>query len=308
MLKLYTTGALVSQFTSAFKEKWQLVPPDADPDVMFVHYSTQPSPMFSRSVKAFVTNMSNPVWPNFSPFGRPVFTTLDIPAKIMKLITPTIEHTWGLIHAAHRRLPAVITAPLYGDRSAFMAPKMLSRSTIGIIGLGRIGAGVEEIADAFGMRVLVCDPKVNNLRPLDIAKEADVLVCCASRAGNERPIITKDVLSCMPDGSVFVSTAYGDAVDIDALIEALSGCRLRCAALDILPASLTGEQQELIGHLRQAGRLIITPHIGGSTIDARRETELAVLDLAAQYIGQGMAERMNTRVSLDWLSDGDTHR
>lgn len=213
-----------------------------------------------------VTNMSNPPWPH--PEGIKVLTTLDIPREHMKSITPTVEHTVGLVLAAHRRLTKAADDYL-GSREDHIAPRMISRSTYNVLGLGRIGYKVHTALYALGATFDRVGP--------------DFLICCASKEGNEKPIIDAQTIEELPPTASIINTAYPEAVDEYAVVSALREDRLWCYATDVWPRK-TAIHSRIIDLLRKEGKLIITPHIGGSTRDAREETELMLLDQAKAYL------------------------
>lgn len=206
-------------------------------------------------------------------------------------ITPTIEHTWGLIHAIHRRIPAAHNDVCQNvwDRRRWPAPRMLSRMSLGVVGFGRIGDMVGCIGEQFGMRVGYYDPYIPNTNRqaqptlLGLAAESDILVICCSLTSETIGLVSKEVLRALPKGALVVNTARGEILDEDALLAGLIDGHIRGAALDVM----AGEFQEarntnLTAYAQTYDNLIITPHIGGSTIDAWHSTEHHVIDLMLQ--------------------------
>ena len=117
-------------------------------------------------------------------------------------ITPTAEHTIGLMLAAWRRIPAAQSAVLRGewDRNPWGAPRMFSRMRLGLVGHGRLGSKVGRIARAMDMDVAYFDPDVPGgtaeLRAL--AVRSDILSLHAPALDATRNLVSRDVLGALP--------------------------------------------------------------------------------------------------------------
>ena len=151
----------------------------------------------------------------------------------------------------------------------------LSGATLGVIGFGAIGKEVASIATAFGMRVLVCDPALDenfahsigaHARPLpELLAESDFVTLHIALTPQTHHLIDGDALAVMKPSAYLINTSRGGVVDERALAGALREERLAGAALDVL------EQEPLAADdpLREAPNLVITPHIAGATAEAR---------------------------------------
>lgn len=220
---------------------------------------------------AFVgCNMTSPPWADRVPKGVRVVTTADVSREKMCTVTATVEHAWGLILAAHRRLVAAALQPS-SSRNCWIAPYQLRGRTIGIVGLGRIGRGVARIATAFDMRVIWHDAYPQSCLshweycPLDTLLEQSDIVLVAASA---RDALTPNFVSKLRMHGVLVSISpIGIIGGPHAILSALRRGTLRAAALDDWPSDVDVPVQ-----LVETGRLIVTPHIGGSTEDARQIT------------------------------------
>jgi len=218
----------------------------------------------------------------------------DEPA-FLETITPTAEHTIGLMLAAQRRLPAAHAAASAGrwDRRPWAAERMLSRSRLGIVGYGRLGRRVARIARAMDMKVAYYDPYVGGSVPslLDLARRSDVLSLHAPAEPRTTGIVSREILAALPRGAIVVNTARGELLDTDALIDLLASGHLAAAGLDTVageydpgfPERLADSR--LARYARDHDHLVLTPHIGGSTLDAWRETERFVIEKAARALG-----------------------
>jgi len=206
----------------------------------------------------------------------------------LESITPTAEHTLGLLLAAWRRLPAAYCSAIDGhwDRRPFGAPRMLSRMQIGLVGYGRLGRKVDSICRALGMTVRYFDPYVPGGEPsvLDLARKSDILSIHAIANKETHGLVSRKVLESLPPGAVVVNTARGELLDEDALIDLMESGHIYAAGLDVLRDEFNPDFKDAYqgsrtrAFAKKCDRLVLTPHIGGSTIDAWTETERFVID------------------------------
>jgi len=218
--------------------------------------------------------------------------------EFLNKITPTAEHTIGLIIASSRRVFGAHQSVLDGnwERKNWGAPFMLSKASLGIIGYGRLGKMVAKIASSMGMEIYWYDPyceldeykKVNNL--LDIAKNCDVITIHAKHNKDNDNLIDKRFFDVMKTNSIFVNTARGELVDNEALLNALHTKKIWAAALDTIKGEFKGDLfskksfKDLIDYAKKNNNLIITPHIAGSTYDAWHDTEYFVIRKAIENL------------------------
>ena len=154
-------------------------------------------------------------------------------------ITPTSEHTIGLMMAALRRIPAAHAAAAADrwDRRPWGAPAMLSRLRLsGIVGFGRLGRKVARIAAAMEMAVDHYDPYVPGgaVSLIDLAGRSDVLSIHGVANEETRGLVSRAVLEALPDGAVVVNTARGELLDVEALLDLLELGRIWAAGLDVV--------------------------------------------------------------------------
>ena len=191
------------------------------------------------------------------------------------------EYVFAAVFHLARRLGAADAAVRAGGwpRQAFIGAELAGR-TMGIVGFGDIGRRLAVRAEAFGMRVVCCDPYlpagapagVPRLRLAEVVRTADILSLHVPLTPETRGMIGTAELSAMPDGAVLVNAARGGIVDEDALFGALSAGRLGGAALDVR----THEPPQQPDPLAAAPRLLLTPHIAGWTAAALRRIGLQV--------------------------------
>jgi D-3-phosphoglycerate dehydrogenase len=200
-------------------------------------------------------------------------------------IRATAEHTVGLMLSLLRRVPSAVDDVQKGNwnRDLFKGHELFGK-TIGIIGYGRLGRIVAKYLKAFDTRILVSDPHVDQaiLDPgilvvgLDeLLQESDIVSLHVSLSDRTHSFFGKEQFLRMKAGSWFVNTARGELIDEMALLDALRSAQLAGAALDVL----CGEQQNvmenhpLVAYAREHDNLLITPHIGGCTVESMEKTE-----------------------------------
>jgi D-3-phosphoglycerate dehydrogenase len=193
------------------------------------------------------------------------------------------EHTVGLLLALARKIPWADASMRRGewDRSRFQGTE-LSGKTLGIVGLGRIGSHLATIARAIGMGVIAHDPFLPagrakelgiELLPLDdLLARADVVTLHVPLTRETKSLLDRRRLALMKPTAFLLNTARGGLVDEAALLEALQQGKLAGAAIDVygtepLPAD---------SPLRTAERLIVTPHLAASTVEAQHKVGLEI--------------------------------
>lgn len=209
-------------------------------------------------------------------------------------ITPTAEHAWGLLLGVLRNVRASSSSVLDGvwNRRPFYAQSMLSRMSIGIIGYGRLGSIVSRYAQAFGMTVACYDPYVHvtdqNVRQCDSLEElvqgVDVISLHAPALAETHHLLNAGIISKFKHGCLFINSARGELVDENALCAAIKSGQIAGCGVDVLdgefdPSFIT-EKHPLVQLAKQNDNVLITPHVGGSTLDAWSETEGRVIDMA----------------------------
>jgi D-3-phosphoglycerate dehydrogenase len=215
--------------------------------------------------------------------------------EFLDRITPTAELTIGLMIAAWRRIPAAHQAATGGawTRRPWGAPRMFSRMRLGIVGYGRLGRKVARIGEAMDMQVEYFDPHVpGGVATLEaLAGRSDVLSLHVPSTPATYKLVSREVLEALPRGSLLVNTARGEVLDLDAALDLVANGHLAALALDVVPGEYSPDFSGSFGATRLAreartrDNIVVTPHIGGSTIDAWQETERFVIDKAARVVG-----------------------
>ena len=166
----------------------------------------------------------------------------------------------------------------------------LRGSTLGVIGLGRIGRALADVALAFGMRVVAADPQpmaappggaIRQVAFEDLLAASDFVVCLAPANAATEKLMDAAAFSSMRRGAFFVNAARGELVDDDALLAALESGHLAGCALDVGRAPDQMPTRQLAAH----PRVIATPHIGGLTQPAIEHQALETVEQLAMLVG-----------------------
>lgn len=204
----------------------------------------------------------------------------------LRTVASTAEHTWALLLALMRNLPAAHGDVLAGRwRQDPHRGRELADKRLGIVGLGRLGEIVARYGSAFGMDVAAFDtgrvhpaPDVRLVSSLaELAGLADVLTVHVPLNDETRGMIDASILDRLPESAVLVNTSRGEIVDENALIDSLRTGRLSGAAVDVLSDEEAFAENALVAYAREHPNVIVTPHIGGATFEAVEKTDLFVL-------------------------------
>ena len=222
--------------------------------------------------------------------------------EFLDTITPTAEHTIGLMIALTRKYKQAIDYVEQGrwSRQPFAGERMLSRTTVGIVGMGRLGKKVARVLRAFDAEVMYYDPHVNNSDIPGVAKvefevllnSSDIISLHLHHTPATEKFISRQEIGLMKKGAFLVNTSRGELLDWSALIDALKCEHLAGAAMDVIENEFTPQFDmkqsaiEVYNYINKYSNLIITPHIGGSTKDAWEMTQLKTIEIALKYLNE----------------------
>lgn len=235
---------------------------------------------------------------------------VDIPAAtehgVWVTVTPgqnsqaVAEHVFALTLALARKVVPAARATRTGQWAQAkerLVGTELSGKTLGLFGLGSIGARVARIAHGFGMDVIVADPYVDadqvaavGGRKVDfdeLIAGADVLSLHVPLTPATRHVIDATTIARMRPGALLINTARGGLVDEAALVEALHADHLGGAALDVLEAESIDMKNPLQHNtipLQVDDNIIVTPHVAGQTHDSLRNVGDAALTCIRQAL------------------------
>jgi len=166
---------------------------------------------------------------------------------------------------------------------------------LGIVGYGNIGMQLGVIGESLGMQVQFFD--VVNKLPVGNARQvatlsqllasSDVVSLHVPENRSTLNMIGAAQLAEMKQGAILINASRGTVVDIEALAHQLESGRLGGAAIDVFPVEPRSNEEEFVSPLRRFDNTFLTPHIGGSTIEAQENIGMEVAEKLARYSDNG---------------------
>jgi D-3-phosphoglycerate dehydrogenase / 2-oxoglutarate reductase len=206
------------------------------------------------------------------------------------------ELTIGEIVMLFRRVPHRSQAMHTGgwDKSATGAFEVRGK-TLGIVGYGSIGAQLSNLAEAMGMRVIFFDVtdklRHGNTMPTDtlaeLLSQSDVVSLHVPETAETNNLIGEAEIRAMRPGAYLINNSRGRVVDIAALAAALADNHLAGAAIDVFPVEPKANGEKFVSQLQGLENVILTPHIGGSTMEAQDRIGEEVSRKLADFIQSG---------------------
>ena len=224
----------------------------------------------------------------------PVYGTDSVAQYAMALLLELCHHVGHHDNAVHRG-----GWKDSGYWSFWETPLMeLAGKTIGLIGFGRIGQRVGELAHAFGMEVWAYAPSPKDapayepfaLKSVEeIFAGADVVSLHCPQTPENTGFVNADLLATMKERSLFINTGRGGLVDEQALLDALRAGKPSAAATDVAST----EPIENGNPLLQAPNLLITPHMAWATVEARKRLMGMTADNIKAFQNGSAVNRVN---------------
>lgn len=167
--------------------------------------------------------------------------------------------------------------------------------TLGIVGYGSIGTQLSVLAEALGMHVIFHDVvtklPLGNARQVgsldELLRTADIVTLHVPETPATKWMIGEQQIRAMKKGGILINAARGTVVDIDALAAALKDKHLNGAAIDVFPVEPRSNDDEFVSPLRGIDNCLLTPHIGGSTMEAQANIGLEVAEKLVRYSDNG---------------------
>ncbi len=166
---------------------------------------------------------------------------------------------------------------------------------LGIIGYGSIGTQFSVLAESLGMKVyfydIVTKLALGNATQVGSMKEllamSDIVSLHVPETTATKYMFGAEQFEQMKDGSILMNAARGTVVDIDALADAVRSKKLLGAAIDVFPIEPKSNKEEFVSPLREFDNVILTPHVGGSTMEAQENIGVEVAEKLATYSDTG---------------------
>jgi len=180
------------------------------------------------------------------------------------------------------------------DKSAVGSYEIRGK-TLGLIGYGSIGSQTSVLAEGLGMNVCFYDVvaklplgNATQVRSLDeLLSTADIISLHVPQTPSTKNMIGAREIGLMKKGAILINASRGTVVDIDALAESIKAGNLSGAAIDVFPEEPKANGEEFVSPLRGLDNVILTPHIGGSTMEAQANIGVEVAEKLIKYSDNG---------------------
>lgn len=205
------------------------------------------------------------------------------------------EHVFALMLGLRRNLFAYrddVRRGAWAEAEAFClldhTIRDLRQSTLGLVGYGSIGRGVETLARAFGMNVLISERKSSTTvragrTPFtEVLRASDVVSLHTPLTAETKGLIGREELSLMKKGALLINCARGGVVDEEALAEALRNHQIAGAGVDVLSTEPPREGNPLLAH--DLTNLIVTPHIAWASLEAMQTLADQLIDNIEAFV------------------------
>ncbi len=228
---------------------------------------------------------------------------VDIPAAtkrgVVVMNTPTgnvittAEHTIAMIMALSRNIPVgTVTLKAGQWEKKRLQGREVYNKWLGVIGFGKIGSIVADRARGLKMRVMVHDPFVlpeqvekagyKSVGLEELYRSADIITVHVPKVQGTEKLIDRAAFALMKDGVMIINCARGGILDEEALDEALASGKVAGAALDVFEKEPPG-----VCRLFDHERVICTPHLGASTLEAQTNVAMAIAEQIIAYLKDG---------------------
>ena len=269
-----------------------------------------------RSGTQATANMINSA-DNLQVIGRAGVGTdnIDITAATRKGIvvmnTPDVntisaaEHTVAMMLALSRNIPLGHGGIIKGqwNRNALVGTELRNK-TLGVVGLGKIGREVIQRSRSFNMNILGFDPYVSQdmfdeeeVRVVDLdtlTSESDYITLHVPFIDSTKDLFDFDRLCRMKDSARIINVARGGIINEADLAKALNEDKIAGAAIDVFTSEPIGENNPLV----KAKNIVMTPHLGASTAEAKEGVSLAVCEQVRDYLlHEKLANAINMPIS-----------
>jgi D-3-phosphoglycerate dehydrogenase len=192
----------------------------------------------------------------------------------------------------------------------------LRGKTLGIVGYGNIGSQVSVLAESLGMRVVFFD--IETRLPLgnaiackslkELLQQSDIVTMHVPDLPSTRNLINKNSLSLLKQDAILINYARGGVVDLSALRKFLLDKKLGGAAIDVFPVEPENAGDLFSCPLQGLPNVLLTPHIGGSTLEAQNNIGSDVSRKLFNYLETGVSTGSHSIPALSLPPQANTHR
>ena len=178
------------------------------------------------------------------------------------------------------------------DRSQLTGIELYGK-TLGVVGLGRIGAEVAKRMASFGMKIIGYDPFVTKekaesmgievMELAELFKQADIITIHVPKTKDTKDLICKAQIDTMKKNVILINCARGGIINEQALYEALKSGRVQKAALDVFD-----KEPPFDSPLLELDNIVLTPHLGASTVEAQEKVGTGIIEQVVEALKGGM--------------------
>ncbi len=237
-----------------------------------------------------------------SPFSNTRSVAELVIAHCINLMRRVVEKS----NAAHNRVWDKSSEGCYEVRG----------KTLGIVGYGHIGSQVSVLAETLGMHVAFYDiePKLSlgNARPVrsldELLKQSDIVTLHVPETAATKDLMNAQRLAKLKRGACLINYSRGNVVDLNALRKCIAKGNIAGAAVDVFPVEPKTNRDAFETPLQGLSNVILTPHIGGSTVEAQENIGLDVTGKIIQYLETGSSTGSLSVPALSLPVQHDTHR
>ena len=216
-------------------------------------------------------------------------------SELYNSILASSEYTFSLILSLVRKIPEASIFPMLGkwrESESKLRSRELNTLTLGIIGLGRIGANVAKFASSMDMSIQYFDPHVENKvyrkrsTLEDIFASSDVVLLSLVLDSSTANLISRHILMQSKRGLLLVNTSRGEVIEEDSVYEFIKNKKLGGYAADVLVGEVDGtwRNSPILKLVKDKENVIVTPHIAGLTYDSESKAQNIALSLALNSI------------------------
>ena len=188
--------------------------------------------------------------------------------------------------------------------------------TLGIVGYGSIGSQLSVLAESLGMNVIYFDVitklplgNANQVATMkDLLNHSDVVSLHVPELPSTHNIMTETEFAQMKQGAIFINAARGCCVKIEDLAQAIESKKLAGAAIDVFPTEPKSNDEPLDSPIRGYPNVILTPHVGGSTVEAQENIGLEVSEKFVQFADKGNTVSAVNFPGIAVPQQANTHR
>jgi D-3-phosphoglycerate dehydrogenase / 2-oxoglutarate reductase len=217
------------------------------------------------------------------------------------------EHTIALLLALARRVPAADATMKAGgwDRNKFVGTEVAGK-TLGVIGLGRIGREVARRAAGMDMQIIALDPFVTAAKAAEMGytvatsleellRKVDFLTVHVPLSDETKSLVGIRELALMKKTARVLNVARGGIIDETALAEALTAGIIAGAGVDVFSVEPIAADNPLL----KAPNIVLTPHLGASTVEAQENVAVEAARLVADFLLKGQVANAVNMASVD---------